>query len=189
MDYNTIDFHTIKGVFQSLSREIKKFIKEKPKQKFVFDLLLGVSASGSLHLSKIARTLNEKIKITKTITRLSRNLIDCDEEIQNQITEMYNEKIKKHVTDDTIFAVDDSDISKRHSKKLEDLGTVRDGSTGEKCVKGYHLAEIVALTAHRKEPFAVASKIYSNKSEDFKSQNDEWVKLFDKITLHNFIYV
>ena len=63
------------------------------------------------YLIEIARKLKESIALDKTVERLSRNLMSFDEE--------------------TVLMIDDSDIAKSCSSKLEGLCKARDGSTGE----------------------------------------------------------
>ena len=46
-----------------------------------------------------------------------------------------------------IFIIDDSDVTKPLGEKFEDLGIVRDGSSKNKTYeKGYHHTEIIGLT-------------------------------------------
>lgn len=69
------------------------------------------------------------------------------------------------------FCIDGSEIIKRNSKVLEDMGTVRDGSMGETNVNGYNILEVADLTSKYKMPVSVYSKIFSNAEEGFKSEN------------------
>ena len=46
--------------------------------KFICNMIFGILASKSCLLSEIGRNLNEKISLSKTVTRLSRNLNDFD---------------------------------------------------------------------------------------------------------------
>ena len=43
-------------------------------RKFLLQMIYGILAGNKLHLSEIARSLNENITLKKTIDRLSRNL-------------------------------------------------------------------------------------------------------------------
>ena len=64
-----------------LKREISGFCEKiseglgKPKQKLVNDVVFGVAAAQSCLLSEIARGLNEKIALKKTIERLGRDTL------------------------------------------------------------------------------------------------------------------
>ena len=107
----------------------------RPEQKFVSQMIYGILSAQSCHLAKIARALNEKIRLKKTIDRLSRKLYEfCD---GGKLLENYIRKIKRYVSEKTILIVDGSDIVKPCSSKMECISTVRDGSTGA-YGKGYH---------------------------------------------------
>ena len=100
----------------------------RPDFKFVSQMIYGILSSQSCHLSKIARSLNEDILLKKTIERLSRNLA-----IFNQgdiLLNSYVRKIKGCFNNRTILIVDDGDITKPCSPKMEHIYAVRDGSTG-----------------------------------------------------------
>ena len=92
-------------------------------------MMYGFLESNSILLSNIARALKENILLKKTIERLSRNLSSFDE--TNQLVENYIDTIQPFIDDNTIFCIDGSEITKPNSKVLENMGTVRDGSTGK----------------------------------------------------------
>ena len=50
-----------------------------PKNKFITQMAYGILAENKVHLSKIARSLNETIPLKKTIWHLSRNLSTFEE--------------------------------------------------------------------------------------------------------------
>ncbi|WP_113802828.1 hypothetical protein [Garciella nitratireducens] len=136
--------------------------------------------SKSILLSNIGRALKEDILIKKDYRKgISRNLSSFDE--TNQFVENYIDTIQPFINDNTIFCIDGSEITKRNSKVLEDIGTVRDGSTGETNVNGYNILEVAALNDKYKMPISAYSKVYSNACEDFKSENTETLKALDFI--------
>ena len=57
------------------SGELSKNLS-KPSRRFIEEMLYGIQASGSVRLSSIARSLGEKIRVKKTIDRLSNRLAD-----------------------------------------------------------------------------------------------------------------
>jgi len=107
----------------------------KPKRKFLHQMIYGVQASKDIKLSNIGRSLGEEIPLKKTETRLSRQINDGD------LTEFIGRKLtgeaKYWIRDETVLALDLSDISKEYSKKQEYLALVRDGSQKGKIRKGY----------------------------------------------------
>jgi len=164
-----------------LKREIFNFTKKvckdiaKPEEKLVANLLYGIAESGSCHLSKIGRALKEKISLKKTIERLSRGLQTFSTVEQQKLLDNYTETVKLHVDRRTVFVIDDSDVTKPYSEKMECLEIVRDGSTGE-LEKGYWTTEIAALTAESKSPLPVYDRVYSASENGFISATEESLK-------------
>ena len=116
---------------------------------------------------------NNTIALDKTVERLSRNLMNFDG--ADKLTENYIKEVKRHFDDSTVLIIDDSDISKPCSSKLEGLCRVRDGSTGKSAI-GYWYAGVSALTAEQKQPIPVYSRIYSSIEENYVSNNAETLK-------------
>ena len=76
--------------------------------------------------------------------------------------------VKKHVKDDyAVIVIDNSDIAKPSSKKLEALTDIRDGSTGE-ITKGYQTIEAAVLSESNK-----MQKVFSAAEEGFVSETQE----------------
>ena len=77
VNYNTLGHNIKRGIFnfcEKLSVGMKK-----PTHKFITDMVYGIIASKSSYLTKMARKLNEKIALDKTVDRLSRNLMEFDD--------------------------------------------------------------------------------------------------------------
>ena len=136
MKHYTKLFDKIKGNFQNFFTIFEDGLK-KPKYKLIVDMVNGIVASKSVRLTEIARGLNEEILLKKTVERLSNGLYTCDENIRNTIETSYLKYANDFVVEDTVISIDNSDVIKPHSSKLEALGRVRDGSTGDVNVKGY----------------------------------------------------
>ena len=180
-----------------MKREILNFSEKiangvnKPTKKFVMEMQYGLAKGGSCLISKIARELDEKIKLNYTIDRLCDNLVNLDSEYEKIIWNNYLKEIEKHINKENPIAIfDDSDINKEYSKKLEDLDKVIDGSSKDKkIVNGYHVCEATALTKNEKQPLSIYSKIYSCKSKDFVSKNEytiSSIKAAERIFGENF---
>ena len=148
--------------------------------KFICNMIYGILSSKSCLLSEIARNLNEKISLRKTVTRLSRNLNDFDG--GEELFEEYLKSIKNRYNDKSVLIIDGSDITKPASTKLEGLCEVRDGSTGE-IGTGYHTLG-AAVLSDRKLPYGVYSRIYSSKEKDFTSEDNENLKCFEFLSKH-----
>lgn len=169
-----------------MKREILNFSKKvsngltKPEEKFVQDIEYGIAASGSCLISNIARSLNEDIKLKNTIERLCDNLnsFDNSEYIYNNYINAIGDIYGK----EPVALFDDSDISKSYGKKFEDLDDVIDASSQDKKItKGYHVCESVILTENEKQPISAYSKIYSCKSNSFKSKNNYTVESINSV--------
>ena len=180
-----------------MKREILNFSKKisegvnKPTEKFVMDMEYGLAKSGSCLISEISRALDEDIKLNYTIDRLCDNLVNMDEKESNIIWNNYKKEIKKNIGEEAIVAFDDSDINKEYSKKLEDLDKVIDASSQDKkIVNGYHVCEATIFSKKEKQPMSIYSKIYSCKSNSFKSKNEytmESIKAAEEIVGEKFI--
>jgi len=178
-NYNTLTSNLKRGLL-SFSEKISKGLT-RPEFKFISQMLYGMLCSQSCHLSKIARSLDESITLKKTIERLSRNLSEFSGGVK--LFENYIKKVKKGMTDRSILVVDDGDITKPCSFKLEGLGVVRDGSTGELGV-GYHMLDVTALTPEQKAPIGVYSRVYSATEKNFVSATDEILKVLRFLRKH-----
>ena len=163
-----------------MKREIFNFSKKmsnglnKSTSKFVLDMQYGLAKGGSCLISEIARALDEKIKLGYTIERLCDNLSQLYPEEKEEIWKNYLKEVEKNIEKENAVALfDDSDINKEYSKKLEDLDRVIDASSPDKkIVNGYHVCEATMLTKNEKQPISVYSKIYSCKSQNFRSKNN-----------------
>jgi hypothetical protein len=171
----------------ALKREILRFAKKicvgigKPERKLVSNMLYGIAESGSCELSKIGRALRERITLKKTIERLSRGMKDFSGKEQQKLQDNYNELIRKEVDERTIYVLDESDVTKPHSEKLEGLARVRDGSSGA-IEKGYLTLEITALTKMTRSPLPVYDRVYSAAEAGFESQDVEVLKGLKYVT-------
>ena len=170
-NYTTLNSNLKRGILRFSERISCELAR--PEFKFVSQMIYGLLGGQSCHLSKIARVLDEKISLKKTIDRLSRNLREFMD--GSKLFTNYIRKIKSIISDKTILIVDDSDITKPCSSKLESLGTVRDGSTGKLGI-GYHTIGVTALTPGEKQPIGVYTRVYSANENDFISADEETLK-------------
>ena len=179
VNYSTIGHNLKRGIINFCKKLSKGF--KRPTQKFVADMVFGLIAGKSCHLTEIARNLNEEIELDKTVERLSRNLMTFEGE--KELMENYFDSIKNNFDEETVLIFDDSDVSKPYSKKLECICRVKDGSTGE-ITDGYWTAGVSALTAKQKQPIPVYSRIYSTEEKDYVSNNAETIKSLEFISSH-----
>ena len=178
INYTTLNSNLKRGILKFSDKISKKF--SKPDMKFICNMTYGILSSKSCLLSEIARNLNEKIPLRKTVTRLSRNLNDFNQ--GGILFEEYLKTVKNRYTDKSILIIDGSDITKPASNKLEGLCEVRDGSTGEIGI-GYHTIG-AAVLSDRKLPYGVYSRIYSSKEKNFISEDKETLDCFEFLSNH-----
>ncbi|KKE77858.1 hypothetical protein DTX80_06700 [Bacilli bacterium] len=174
-NYNTLsqDIYTVKRSIFNFSSKLGKRM-QKPNKNFLMDMFFGLAKGKSVLLSDIARTLEEPIDTTQTVKRLSSRLEDFHEE--DQLVENYGKVVSPYFKDkDNLIIVDNSEIVKPYSNKLEALCKVRDGSTG-KIEKGYWTTNMIGITPKAKHPIPLYSHLFSSAEKEFISQNEETYK-------------
>lgn len=92
-------------------------------------MIYGIQASKDVKLPSIARTLGEDIPLIKTLNRLSRHM--KTKGLTINIQKRLMKEAKPFIKEDTVLALDLSDISKEYSEKQEGSSPVRDGFTGK----------------------------------------------------------
>jgi hypothetical protein len=142
----------------------------KVAQRFVTEMIYGIMASESVLLTEIGRALEEKNTLKKTEERLSRNL--PRQELEQKVSRNLLSRAAPQIGRDTLLVLDPSDISKKYAKKMENLATVRDGS--EKTLgPGYWTLHVIGTEIGSAEIVPLYQRLYSQKAEDFTSENDE----------------
>lgn len=152
---------------------------DKVTRRFVGEMLYGMQASKDVKVSEVARTLNEPIRLIKTENRLCRNLAKDD--LTQTINTWTCWEGAGAVDDDTVLAIDLSDVRKSYAKKMEYLGGVRDGSTGE-IVKGYWLCEVLAAHPYGEKITPLYGELYAQNAEGFISENDQLLKAIKAVS-------
>ena len=154
-------------------------VLDKPRRKYMRDMTLGTIRSKSLILSQIAqkiRGITDRCKNShQTEKRLSYNLNSPEWTIQ-EMRDIHYQDMLSYVTDDTLIILDTSDIQKPYGRKLPDLKSVRDGSTGDIGL-GYQMISAI-LKINRRMIFPLWLDSFSSDEVGFKSQN---VEIFDVI--------
>jgi hypothetical protein len=168
----------IKSQITHFARRISSDFK-KPAKKFMVEMLYGIQASKDVKLSNIARSLNQQIALIKTETRLSRHVgrEDLTEPINGQLIR----EGAKRIQEDTVIALDLSDIDKPYAKKMEHLALVRDGSTGEKRSNGYWLISVLGADVEGEDLIPLSGELYSQEAEGFRSENRQILDAVDRV--------
>ena len=116
INYNRLGYE-IKRDLTNFSEKISKGLK-RPQSKFLTQMIYGILATNKVHLSEIARSLNEPISLKKTIDRLSRNLFAFNG--KELVMDNYISEVKKQVDENhAVIVIDNFYITKPCSLKME----------------------------------------------------------------------
>ncbi|HIE43834.1 MAG TPA: hypothetical protein EYP78_03435 [Candidatus Omnitrophica bacterium] len=141
-------------------------------------MIYGIQASKDIKLSNVSRALGEEIPLIKTENRLSRQINQRD--LTRTITERLLKEGKQYIKEGTVLAVDISDISKKYSRKQENLAHVRNGS--EKEIKnGYWTIGVIGAEVGGDRVIPLYGELYSQLSADFQSENSMILKAIDSV--------
>jgi len=151
---------------------------DKPKRRFINEMIYGIQASKDVKLANIARALDEDISLIKTVGRLSRQIGSKD--LTPTIGNRLIEEGKPFIGKDTVLALDLSDISKEYSEKQEGLAPVRDGSTG-KIKDGWPILAVVGADVRGDKVIPLYGKLYTKRGFGFKSENLEILGAIDEL--------
>ncbi len=151
----------------------------KPKRKFLHQMIYGIQESCDIKLSNVGRTLGEEISLKKTENRLSRQINNGD------LTEFLSKKLSEEgrwwIKEETVLALDLSDISKEYARKQEFLGLVRDGSQKGRIRKGYWTLEILGADPDGDRVVPLYGELYSQRADDFQSENRQILGAIDSV--------
>ncbi len=172
MQQNTTTSKKVQYQIKRFSSKITKGLT-KPKKKFIHQILYDIQAQRDIKLSNISRSLNEKIKLIKTENRLSRHMTNKD--LTEHVNNTLIQDSSLRITDDTVLALDLSDINKPFAKKMDYLAKVWDGSEG-KIANGYWITEVVAAKVKEDTPTPLYSELYSHEADGFESENEQILK-------------
>jgi len=151
----------------------------KPSKRFVTEAVYGITANQTVHLTKIARALQEPIRLIKTVNRLSRGL--NREGLWESITRFVVCQAKDRIEDLTLLVLDLSDIAKFDAKKMEFLAEVRDGSR-HKIGLGYWLLQIVAVSCGQMDLIPLLNHLWSQNAIGHLSENEEILYCMDLVS-------
>ena len=152
---------------------------KRPLQKFIGQMLFGILAAKDIKLSNIARSLQEAIALSKTETRLSRNV--RARAVAESVTTTLIHDGASWVKHDTVLAIDISDIAKQYARKMEYLTTVRDGSAQGELTKGYWLLGVVGADVRGDRLTPLLMDLYSQDAVDFESENTQILAAIDRV--------
>ena len=151
----------------------------KPTKRFVLEAIYGIQTRQSVHLTEIARALNEPIPLIKTVGRLSRQAAreDLHEDLTRFVITQGAPRIKEH----TLLVLDPSDLVKKYARKMEHLAQVRDASEN-RLAEGYWLCDVVGVECGGNQITPLAHHLWSQEAPHFESENTELLGLIDAVS-------
>ena len=148
----------------------------KPTRRLIQEAIYGIQARQSVHLTEIARSLEEKIPLIKTENRLSRNL--ARPQLRTTLQDALVQQGAKRIP---LLTLDLSDLVKPYAKKMEYLSRVRDGSEG-KIADGYWLCQVIGVENEGQEITPLYGELYSSSAKDFVSENREILRALRQVS-------
>ncbi|AEI13985.1 transposase IS4 family protein [Flexistipes sinusarabici DSM 4947] len=172
----------VKGKIRKIVHDLNEHIS-KPQQKYLLEMIPGCFSTGSLNLTSISGYLSEKTKVKHTLKRLQRNTENYSSLLK--ISNLYNihSSYEETIKDERVLiSVDEGDLVHDYGKSFELISKVRDGSSKKKRINnGYFLNHAVCYSLSSKRVLPLYLDIHSSISPDFKSANNETIKLLDTI--------
>ncbi len=169
----------------NFSKEIYNFTQKftsrlsKPQQGNFRELVRGMSITGSVYLSAIAKSNSTTNNVRKDVERLSNTL---DKIHVSKFTQMHiNSQISVYKDEPVLILSDGGDFQKPYAKKMEKVCGNVDGSNSHKTGRGYPLQSLVAYGTETKTITPLAMHLFSTQSEDYKSDWFEHRKIFDML--------
>jgi len=170
----------VKKKITHIARDLNEHITI-PQQKYLQEMISGSLSTKSLNLTAISGYLDETIGIKHTLKRLQRNTENYSNFLEQANKYNIHKAYEETKTEDrVIISVDGGDIVHKYGKSFELISKVRDGST-KKIESGYWVNHAVCYSPSNKRLYPVYLDIYSTEEEDFKSANDETLKLLSAL--------
>jgi hypothetical protein len=170
-----IKYNQVQGKYQGYFK--------KPVYKFYRQIVYGILKSGHVHLSQIARSLNETISLKKTWERLSRNI--GRPKLWSEVTGAHVRENWRAFRSKRYWVLDLTDVRKMYAKVMEGLGTIHDGSTGESGL-GYWVVNVAGVSPQSDSISLMYSELYSlvHEKEKKESENSKIISAVSYLREH-----
>lgn len=152
---------------------------DKPRKRLLKDVLWGIWMSSTVKLSRIIKYIEDGCRGLKhREKRLSREL-GSEQWKTEELIESHLRRSAALIDEETILALDISDIAKGDGRHFEYLTRVQDGSTG-RLSDGYWFVTISAIRQKGKQ-MPLYLMPFSPRAPGFKSQNREIGQAVEKV--------
>ena len=119
------------------------------------------------------------INYNRLVYEIKRDLSNFSEKISKGLKRPQKKVDEEHA----VIVIDNSDITKPCSPKMEAISDVHDGSTGE-IRKGYLTVEAAVLSKGKKMPMPVYEKVFSSAEDGFISMTHENLCCLKSLSAH-----
>ena len=170
---------------QKVKKEITRIVQKAgkslavPERKFVLEMMTGMLATDQCNLTRIAAVLKEGITIKNTLKRLQRML--SHEQILEAANHLSLQAAADKVTDETVLALDDGDLTHQYGRAFENQAYVRDGSAKD-LKPGYYLNQVSGYNQSSGETFPILLDMFSMKESGFLSKTNEALEMIKRVT-------
>jgi hypothetical protein len=170
---------------QKVKKEILRIVEKAgksltlPEKKFVLEMMTGMLATGQSNLTRIAAVLKEDIAVKNTLKRLQRML--GHEQILEAANRLSLQEARGKVTDETVLALDDGDVTHQYGRAFEKQSMVYDGSAKE-TKPGYNLNQVSGYNQSSGETFPILLDMFSMKESGFLSKTNEALEMIKRVT-------
>jgi hypothetical protein len=170
---------------QKVKKEITRIVQKAgksltvPEKKFALEMMTGMLATGQSNLTRIAAVLKEGIAVKDTLKRLQRML--GHERILEVANRLSLQAASGKVTDETVLALDDGDITHQYGRRFENQSRVYDGSAKD-TKPGYYLNQVSGYNPSSRETFPILFDMFSMKETGFLSKTNEALEMIKRVT-------
>lgn len=179
-------------ISKSIQMKFHYFLKKlegdfpKPEARFFREMFYGILSCSHVHASKVGRVIQDRLRLKKTLKRLSYHLHKIDLWIQLQ--QAYLRANSAKLSRSSYFVIDIGDITKQYATRMEGLYKVHDGSKNE-ISSGYWTVGVIACEAnpHKRSQleikplFTELFSYHSSKEEAHMSENGKILNAIEEV--------
>ncbi len=166
-------------ILQKLQTFVNRFSSvDKPRRKWLCDMISGMIKSKSVILSQIAHELSDTTDKHHTEKRLDYNL-RCESWEISDLQQSHLASVSCRIKKDTPIAFDFGDISKEHVSHLEYPCEVYDGSEHEVSLGYWLIGATAILSKSKQQPLIFPA--FSTEAPDYLSNNKERENLISTV--------
>jgi hypothetical protein len=169
-------------VKKAINRIVQKAGKSLtvPEKKYVLEMMTGMLATGQSNLTRIAVVLKEGIAVKNTLKRLQR--MSSHERILEAANRLSLQEASGKVTDETVLALDDGDITHQYGRRFENQSCVYDGSAKD-TKPGYNLNQVSGYNQSNGETFPILLDLFSMRESGFRSKTHEALEMIKRVAV------